>query len=85
MNNLDITDESVSEMLSELRRIAGLGRKMEALLASEEPPRGLDSAVYRRTGIGPVHAAWDWFREQLLGPVEAVPLPLPATGGRDVE
>lgn len=57
----------------ELARLATLGAKVEALLASEEPPEGL-RALYASV-TGSIHArgediaseAWAWFREQVLG------------------
>jgi hypothetical protein len=61
---------------AERGRLLRLGRKVEALLASEEPPEGLRAAVDNRPGyIGSTDlfeasaSVWAWFREQLLEPV----------------
>jgi hypothetical protein len=39
--------------------------RLDALMASEEVPEELSSAVLGREGMGPATAAWRWIREQL--------------------
>lgn len=55
---------------TEADRFEALGRRVEALLASEEPPDSLlarGSSYQGGRGVDPVRDAWYWFREQLLG------------------
>lgn len=67
-------------------RLIALGRKVEALLASEEVAGRLREAIDRSepgylssAGLfASTNAVLAWFREQLLGLAEAVPLPPPA-------
>lgn len=55
-------------------RLDDLARRVEALLASEEPPEGLRRALEQNKLAPPRHVAWDWFREQLLGGTAVEPL-----------
>lgn len=75
--------EDFDAAVAGIRADARLGRKVRALLASENAPQGLIDALVDSGAMNcrwgqPWGVAWSWFREQLLGPVEAVPLPPPA-------
>lgn len=67
--------EDFDAAVAGIRADAQLGRKVRALLASEEPPEDLRNAIIDGDLGNPEYPAWSWFREQLLGPAEAAPPP----------
>lgn len=44
---------------------AEVGGRARKLLAGEEPPEGLQTALSPDVDVNPARAAWGWFREQL--------------------
>ena len=67
-------EQALDQHQKDLARLAALGGKAEALLASEEPPEGLARSMATfSAGRLSEHdkesalRAWSWFREQLLG------------------
>lgn len=77
---------------AEEQRLMDLGRRVEGLLAREEPPEGLREALdagaeYLSAGqlFAGANAAWDWIREQFLGPAPGSLATGGATGMEDIQ